>query len=66
MPFGDSATHKGQISRSVLEDDVVFDERSMASVSSVTREFILGLLAKDPCHRLHPSEIRKDPFFDGV
>ncbi|KAE9385773.1 kinase-like protein [Gymnopus androsaceus JB14] len=65
MPFGDSALHKGQIARSVLEDDVSFVGHS-STISMVTQDFILGLLAKDPCHRLHPSELRKDPFFYGI
>ncbi|KAJ3877398.1 kinase-like domain-containing protein [Lentinula edodes] len=65
MPFGDSAMNKGQIARSVLEDDVSFIGHS-STISMVTQDFILGLLAKDPCHRLHPSEIRKDPFFYGI
>ncbi|KAJ3806547.1 kinase-like domain-containing protein, partial [Lentinula lateritia] len=65
MPFGDSAMNKGQIARSVLEDDVSFIGHS-STISMVTQDFILGLLAKDPCHRLHPSQIRKDPFFYGI
>ncbi|KAJ3739092.1 kinase-like domain-containing protein [Lentinula detonsa] len=65
MPFGDCAMNKGQIARSVLEDDVSFVGHS-STISMVTQDFILGLLAKDPCHRLHPSEIRKDPFFYGI
>ncbi|KAJ3757634.1 kinase-like domain-containing protein [Lentinula raphanica] len=65
MPFGDCAMNKGQISRSVLEDDVSFVGHS-STISMVTQDFILGLLAKDPCDRLHPSEIRKDPFFYGI
>ncbi|KAF9070010.1 kinase-like domain-containing protein [Rhodocollybia butyracea] len=65
MPFGDCAMNKGQIARSVLEDDVSFAGHS-STVSMVTQDFILGLLAKDPCHRLHPSEIRRHPFFYGI
>ncbi|KAF5371426.1 hypothetical protein D9757_010001 [Collybiopsis confluens] len=65
MPFGDCAMNKGQIARSVLEDDVNFFGDS-SKVSLVAQDFIQSLLAKDPCHRIHPSEIRKHPFFYGI
>ncbi|KIK63355.1 hypothetical protein GYMLUDRAFT_241851 [Collybiopsis luxurians FD-317 M1] len=66
MPFGDCALNKGQIARSVLEDDVSFDGQHSTTVSMVAQDFILRLLAKDPSYRIHPSKIRKHPFFYGI
>jgi len=64
MPFGHAVASKHEIASSVVEDELTFPET--VYISPEAREFIHGLLAKDPGERIHISEIKKDPFFEGV
>ncbi|KAF5355275.1 hypothetical protein D9758_006061 [Tetrapyrgos nigripes] len=64
MPFGQTSSSKHEIACSVIHDELRFP--NTVFISPEAQDFIRGLLVKDPGERIHFSEIKNDPFFDGV
>ncbi|KAK7472514.1 hypothetical protein VKT23_000629 [Stygiomarasmius scandens] len=64
MPFGNDATQKCDISKSVLEDELSFDDLPAISVSA--KHLLRSLLAKNPSERIPGAEIKSHPFFLGI
>ncbi|THV05089.1 kinase-like protein [Dendrothele bispora CBS 962.96] len=64
MPFGNNARHKPDISKSILEDELSFDQSPEISISA--KHLLRSMLAKNPSERIPYTEIKSHPFFLGI
>lgn len=64
MPFGGDTTGRDNIGFCVINDPLAF--KATDEISSVAKDLLHRMLAKDPRARISLDEIKAHAFFDGM
>jgi len=61
MPFGEDAESRAEMAKNISADPLEFKDDD--NIDPITRDFLQGVLAKDPAERLTVDEIKIHPYF---